>query len=154
MVTEVKFTTGKCPGVVVQYQTVLFFHPRPFYLSNTTSLCVHSYPLLTRNVLEPRLLLLIIDDPRLLPLHLGRILLLHVLLRPQHRIAAHRDVAAGVGGVRQRVAVLAGRGGRRRGTPGQADHVAEAHALALLLATVVETLTLEGDVWNAFKESN
>lgn len=72
-----------------------------------------------------------------------RVLLLlpHVLRRIQEGLVAHRDVAAGIGGVGQRVAVLA-RGGCGGGTPRDADHVPVAHALALLLATVVEALAL------------
>ena len=76
-----------------------------------------------------------------------RVLLLHKsrhslnIRHLQGGLVTDSQVAAGVCGVRQGVAILAdARGGGR--TPSQADQVAPAHALALLLTAVKETLLL------------
>jgi hypothetical protein len=92
-----------------------------------------------------------VDDPGLLGSFRQRtefrVLLLH---KPGHSLnirhlqgglVTDSQVAAGVCGVRQGVAILAdARGGGR--TASQADQVAPAHALALLLTAVKETLLL------------
>ncbi len=89
---------------------------------NTDSKC-YFHTTTTRLTWNGLVVLVVQHDPGRLVL--GHVLhLLHVLVGVEEGLVADGDVAARVGGVGQRVAVLAGRGRRRRASaPGTSDNV-------------------------------